>query len=101
MINRRKSKSTVTELRAPPASRMQSGRARVMRAAAFATAGLATVGLVLTGVFVWGGRGEHSPALGQRGVPAERHPGVRRCLWHLARNPGRRRHRLAEHLVVE
>ena len=62
MINRRKSKSTVTELRAPPASRMQSGRARVMRAAAFATAGLATVGLVLTGVFVGGGRGDtHLP----------------------------------------
>ncbi len=50
MIFRRKPRSTVTELRAPPASRMQSGRARAMRAAAVATGGLATVGLVLTGV---------------------------------------------------
>ena len=54
MIIRRKPKSTDTALRAPPASRMQSGRAHAMRAAAFATAGLATVGLVLTGVFAWG-----------------------------------------------
>ena len=50
MTTRRKPKSTVTELRAPPASRMRSGRARVLRAAAFATAGLGTVGLLLTGV---------------------------------------------------
>ena len=50
MITRRKPRSTVTELRAPPASRMRSGRARVLRAASFATVGLATVGLVLTGV---------------------------------------------------
>ncbi len=54
MTIRRKPKSTATELRAPPASRMQWGRARAIRAAAFATAGLATVGLVLTGVFAWG-----------------------------------------------
>ena len=54
MIIRRKPKSTVTALRAPPASRTLFGRARAMRAAVVATAGLATVGLVLTGVFAWG-----------------------------------------------
>ena len=54
MISRRKPKSTVTDLRAPPASRMQSGRARVRRAAAVATAGLAAVGLTLTAIFAYG-----------------------------------------------
>ena len=54
MTIRRKPKSTITDLRAPPASWMQSGRARAIRVAAAATAGLATVGLVLTGVFAWG-----------------------------------------------
>ncbi len=54
MIFGRKPKSTVTDLRAPPASRMQSGRARVVRAAAVATAGLAAVSLTLTAIFAWG-----------------------------------------------
>ena len=54
MIIRRKPKNTVTELRAPPASRMRSGRARAMRAAAFAAAGLATVGLTLSAIFAYG-----------------------------------------------
>ena len=54
MIFRRKPKSTATALRAPPASRMQSGRTRVMQAAAVATAGLAAVGLTLTAIFAWG-----------------------------------------------
>ena len=54
MIIRRKPKSTVTELRAPPASWMQSGRARAKRAAAVATVGLATVGLLLTGILAQG-----------------------------------------------
>ena len=62
MIIRRKPGSTVTALRAPPASRMQSGRAHAMRAAAFATAGLATVGLVLTGVFAWGASASTQPS---------------------------------------
>ena len=62
MIIRRKPGSTVTALRAPPASRMQSGRARAMRAAAFATAGQATVGLVLTGVFAWGASAGTQPS---------------------------------------
>ena len=62
MISRRKPKSTVTDLRAPPASPMKSGRARGMRAAAVATAGLAAVGLTLTGVFAWGaGASTHLP----------------------------------------
>ena len=54
MIFRRKPKSTVTGLRAPPASRMQSGRARAMRAAVVGTAGLAAVGLTLTAIFACG-----------------------------------------------
>jgi hypothetical protein len=62
MIIRRKPRSTVTARRAPPASRLQSGRAHVMRAAAFATAGLATVGLALTGVFAWGASASTQPS---------------------------------------
>jgi Glycosyl hydrolase family 26 len=62
MIIRRKPRSTVTARRAPPASRMQSGRARAMRAAAVATAGMATVGLVLTGVFAWGASASTQPS---------------------------------------
>ena len=54
MIFRRKPESTATALRAPPASGMQPGRARAMRAAAFATAGLAAVGLTLTAIFAFG-----------------------------------------------
>ena len=96
MIFRRKPKSTVTALRAPPASRMRSGRARAMRAAAYGTAGLAAVGLTLTAIFAFGASASTQPALDQRDLPAERHPRVRRCLWHLARSPGGRRHRLAE-----
>jgi Glycosyl hydrolase family 26 len=54
MIIKRKPKSAVTELRAPPTSRMQSGRTRAMRAAAVATAGLAAAGLTLTAIFAYG-----------------------------------------------
>ena len=62
MIFGRKPKSTVTALRAPPASRMRSGRGRVMQAAALATAGLAAVGLTLTAIFAWGASaGAHLP----------------------------------------
>ena len=62
MIFGRKPKSTVTALRAPPASRMRSGRGRVMQAAALATAGLAAAGLTLTAIFAWGASaGAHLP----------------------------------------
>jgi len=53
MIFRRKPTGTATALRAPPASRMQSSRARKMRATAFAVAA-AAVGLTLTAVFAFG-----------------------------------------------
>ena len=69
MIVRRKSKSTVADLRAPPASRMQSGRARAIRAAAVATAGLAAVGLTLTAIFAWGASASTPSVKNRSGMP--------------------------------
>ena len=61
MIFRRKPKSTVTALRAPPASRMQSGRARVMRAAAAGHRRARRGGPDAHGDLRVGGIGEHPP----------------------------------------
>ena len=69
MIFRRKPRSTATDLRAPPASRMRSGRARAMRAAAVATAGLAAAGLTLTAVFAWGASASTPSVKNRSGMP--------------------------------
>ncbi len=69
MIFGRKPKSTATDLRAPPASRMQSGRARVVRAAAVATAGLAAVGLTLSAIFAFGASASTHSVKNRSGMP--------------------------------
>ncbi len=69
MIFRRKPESTATALRAPPESRMRSGRARAVRAAAIVTGGLAAVGLTLATVFAFGASASTHSVQNRSGMP--------------------------------
>ena len=60
MVFRRKSNSTATTLRSPPASRVSFARAHRGRIAAIA-AGIAAAGLTLTTVFAWGASAQIHP----------------------------------------
>ena len=69
MVFRRKPESTDTALRAPPESRMRSGRARAMRTAAFVAGGLAAAGLTLATVFAFGASASTHSVKNRSGMP--------------------------------